>query len=223
MPWARGAGPGALQGPRAGPPGPRMCDKCLRRTLFSIKFVYPISFSSHFPNFPLAQTPFLTKLEKATPEIGNKQPTKCAKISMFTILNNLVYIYLLIKCLRQIPHVARGERHACKEDFLCRRCLRFFADVLRKGYRKGVFFTEKGAKRVQNGAKRVPKATKMEPKGSQNEPGTSKMEPCGAVSIFDAKGGGPLTWFWDPFWLHFGPKSIKNAIEKSLKNRYRKS
>ena len=49
-----GAG-GPFRARPPGPPGPRMCDKCLLRTFFSIKFVYPISFSSHFPNSPLAQ------------------------------------------------------------------------------------------------------------------------------------------------------------------------
>ena len=86
---------------------------------------------------------------------------------------------------------------------------------------------ENGAPGWAKVSQRAPKVSqkwaKREPKGRQNEPGTSKRTPCGKVLIFDAQRGERQNMILEPFWLHFGPKSIKNAIQKSLTNRYRKS
>ena len=93
-------------------------------------------------------------------------------------------------CLRQNSARGQGERHACKEDFLCRRCLRFFADVTRAGCRKGGFMIEDGAERIQKGAKIDQRRPKWSPKGAKGSQMATKMHIKIDVRKRSPKGGG---------------------------------
>ena len=65
---------------------------------------------------------------------------------------------------------------------------------------------------------------KMEPKVSQNgtkrEPKRDKdlqKDPLRNSSEKVRKKGGPPNVFWEEFWLHFGPKTVKNDVPKTSK------
>ena len=69
----------------------------------------------------------------------------------------------------------------------------------------------------QNRAKRVRKGDQN---GAQREPKRARdlhMEPLRKSIDFDAKTDERVYMIWAPFWLHFGQKSIKNDVQKTVK------
>ena len=136
---------------------------------------------------------------------------------MYYMLYIYIYIYINRIAYGKIPHVAWGERGQ-RQDFLCRRCLRFFADVVRKGYRTGSFLTESGAKMNQNRAKRVPKRPKWSQKGAKTSPGDLQRNPCGKVSILDAKRASASLRFGSRFSSILVQIHGKTMTKKHIKN-----